>query len=352
MHTHGIRPEDVIGDALEFTGFDLASAKRSASTPQPGMPYDLSDEQRQAEELASREYHDSLVQSAKTKLRHASDQGKTHATMSQEEADALAAWQESQPIRLARMPSNAKLERANTVGGLRVRKTRDQHGDRVFSSPVTTAAKPRKPLSPTSANAQGPLRQKSVRILSPYSAFSYEKSIPGAFEPDMRSMSADRSTTRLAQSASYTPRSYSRPDLRSVSAPRVAFDRHQQRVRAASSLATLHASAQPEATVTGRRNTSGPADFSYVATRRAQRSPDLEPIASPINETMPDLPPLVRPGHTLRNVSGRRAVSDGVPLYEDDEYEDFLDDEADGGSMPFVRRVPVAGELRGRRSRD
>ena len=138
------RPE-FIGDELMFTGYDLGSARRYSRAEDYSDDEDRYEYEKRRYEayLAARE--ESLVQSAQERMRKARKAGKSRASLSPEEVDALERrrqQQESRPV------SKGRTSRSNSAVNLIADKEKEKSRKKsksFFSSPVANSSRSRTP---------------------------------------------------------------------------------------------------------------------------------------------------------------------------------------------------------------
>ncbi|PNS17726.1 NFX1-type zinc finger-containing protein 1 [Sphaceloma murrayae] len=300
LHTAG-EYADFVGDQLQFTGYDLGSARHSGgqdfaddvSIAEYEDQWEI-ERQRYASHLrAMKERDKALVKSANDKMRRAREKGKSRASLTPDEIDALERrrLQEKQdsarPTIKDRHSSSGKSSRSTSASNLTVDKTRRKSGSRFFSSPAANSSRARLPKT-----SPKPSRHASLDATPSSSAPGFL--VPGpdgqpvyAKIPYYQQSNYSRSDARSASSSSvhhtphyeggyvpyspryFTPQDYRdhRPSSGSRRSPVDELNLPRTRERASSSLP--YPSGYRGET---RRNVSGPAGMGYER-RRAPTSP-------------------------------------------------------------------------------
>ncbi|KAF4555300.1 Hypothetical protein D9617_2g052540 [Elsinoe fawcettii] len=301
-----------VGDQLNFTGYDLGSARRSggqdtfddgASIAEYEDQWEI-ERQRYASHLrAMKERDKALVKSANDKMRRAREKGKSNASLSPDEIEALERrrLQEKQESPRSsgtkdRRSSSGKNSRSTSATNLAVDKTRRKSGSRFFSSPAANSSRTRIPkTSPKQSRhasldgshdprgapgfvVPGPDGQPVYSPLPYYPPSSYSRS-------DARSTSTS-SVHHHPQNfengyVPYSPR-YASQDYRPTSSttsrrsPTDELHLPRARERASSSLPYPSEHLRASSSSHARRNVSGPAGMSHDRQRRTPTSPLAE----------------------------------------------------------------------------
>jgi len=258
-----LAPGEIVGDSLQFTGFDMATDRRqrrgNQSRGQAGLIEN--DQQYQVNML---DMEDELVERALRRIRRARLRGEPDVNLSREELDAL---ERSQMIPRAALSRHAEGLQSRAVSG----SDRENIDRRKVSSPAK--AKPRQSLPPSErssphrrSNNSSPQHQE--QISRPQSRTTQRN--PGA--PPAGFM--DPRVYDQAVAMGYRPRSSSRSSQRSLPDDPDWVPMSRSRGATSSGLAAP----APESIIQ-RRNVSGPAGVSYAAT---QRRPSPLPSSAPL----------------------------------------------------------------------
>lgn len=385
---------DYVGDQLQFTGYDLGSARRSGGQDMLADDISIADyedqweieRQRYASHLrAMKERDKALVKSADDKLRRAREKGKSRASLSPDEIDALERrrLQEKQesprPSIKDRRSSSGKSSRSTSATNLPVDKTRRKSGSRFFSSPAANASRARLPKSSPPKQSRhssldaghppagapgflvpGPDGQPMYAPLPYYPPSSYSRT-------DARSASSSSVHHTPRNDAGYipyspryfTPQDYRdhRPSSSSTSRRSATDELNLPRTRERASSSVPFPSEQYTRASGSRRNVSGPADSRYERSRRAPTSPLAEypPRGDSLGARAEDF--------EVRDGDGEddEASSEGVVVVNEGESESGSGSDGEGVKVEVslegregyrIERVPVGGRKEKERERE
>lgn len=342
-----------VSDQLQFTGFDLGSARRPeseylqddvSSVAEYEDSWEVERRRYSTHLRALKEKDKALVRSANEKIRRAKEKGKSKASLTADEIEAMERrrLQERQDDdqKKHRRASSGKNSRNNSTSDLHVEKARRKSGNRVSSSPAanTPVSRSRKPKSPktsrtTSLDTTMALPSAGHTLLGPDERPAYS---PATYmgQPAYRSTSdAHGGELAAAYEASYipysqryfTPQEY-RPSPSSRHSAADELHIPPSRARAASSV--QHDEwARSQAAALGRRNVSGPVESAYSRLRPMD-------MGSPLPELLSRPPTPPHAGHHAE-------LEPRAGFYKHDDSNDSM------GSVVVVNEEGSTSELGG-----
>ncbi|KAF2157644.1 hypothetical protein K461DRAFT_289943 [Myriangium duriaei CBS 260.36] len=297
-----------VSDQLQFTGFDLGSARRSEPQEQPLDDISVADyedqweieRQRYATHLrAIKERDKALVKSANEKLRRAREKGKGRASLNPDEIEALERrrLQDKQDEGRKERRTSAKSSRNSSSADLHVDKTRRKSGNRSSGSPLASSSRSRGPRSPKQSrsppiDATTPTQPPGFLIPGPderpvYAPISYFPPQSGyRSTSDARPSSSETPPGADGPYVPYSPRYFTPQHYRSPSGTKPshssrrsqADELHMPPSRARASSSVQHSdSPRAQGSSYGRRNVSGPAEMAFSRLRQMD-------LASPLYE--------------------------------------------------------------------
>ncbi|KAG8623396.1 hypothetical protein KVT40_008372 [Elsinoe batatas] len=382
---------EFVGDQLQFTGFDLGSARRSrgqdilddgASVADYEDQWEI-ERQRYASHLrAMKERDKALVKSANDKMRRAREKGRSRASLSPDEIEALERRRllekQESPRSSAtkdRRSSSGKNSRSTSASNLAVDKTRRKSGSRFFSSPAANSSRTRIPkTSPKQSRhasldnthdprgapgfvVPGPDGQPMYSPLPYYPPSSYSRSdARTASTSSVRHIPQDYQGGYVPYSPRYfTPQDY-KPTSSTTSRRSPPDELHLPRTRERASSSVPYPSdphLRAGSSSHARRNVSGPAGTSYDRHRRTPTSPLAE---YPVRGDS-----LGKRAEDFEVHDEDEGSSDGVVVVNDEGESEGSDSDEEGVKVEVgldgrdgykIERVPVGGRREKDRERD
>jgi len=352
--------EDVVGDRLQFTGYDMGTGISERRNNNAYKEYEQEvyydrNGQWQEDMMAQEE---ALLEGALRRIRRARHRGDENINLTREELDAL---ERNQLIPQGRLPPRPPLPHRASSGSERERRNRNapestslRPGDANASrlkTPSPAKPKPKSALPsserPSPHRRSSPLAQEPLRRASPRSGLrNFTAPAAGFIDTriydDATAMGYRARSSTLAAPASQR----SLPDD-----PNWARTSRSRDVSSSSNLEYDHDEYYAE---TPRRNVSGPAGMSYTANMR--RASPLPNSAAVLRVPVGRVRGPVVPGYERQQRQASGLKQEVIEISSDDE-EDSEEEEDDGVMVeePQVRsrfaKVPAPDAVGGRAMR-